>query len=120
MGMFDYFQIDHHYLPIDNHKEFKDEVYQTKSLNNVLDEFFCENQKLYVNTYNVEIVDDKDLPYPDKPFIGCMRRIPTGHELFNYTGEVRFYTRKNEEWYEFIAFFVNGNLIDVFKDESKT
>jgi len=38
-------------------------------------------------------------------------------EKLNYTGEIRFYQNINSIWYEFVAFFVKGEMLKIIKLE---
>lgn len=97
MGMFDDLYIDKKHLPDElQNYEFG---WQTKSHDRLLNLLkIDENGKLL-------LVDVDE----------CGNHGET--EELNYTGEIRFYQNINSLWYEFVAFFVKGEMLKIIKLE---
>jgi hypothetical protein len=112
MGMFDTIWVDSKRLPVSENEQqlLSKESFQTKSLDRLL--------------LNFRITDQGDLEYLDKladweeeenstPKSGKWLKIKDIH------GYITFYTSLDKEWYEFIAKFTDGKLVDVFRNTGR-
>jgi hypothetical protein len=91
-------------------------VFQTKDLDNLLERYtITTNGRLIHHTVRYEEVAERERPYPEFPFIGCMRPIPAGDVDMNYHGMLEFYTydcRTKESW-SYKAKFTDGQCVDI-------
>lgn len=126
MGMFD--NIRCHYPLPDGFAG--DLEYQTKDTE---EQFLChytitEDGRLILHSERYEDVPENELPYPDMPFIGSMRRIPTGDVPVDFHGALTFYTGnwsgsgpngyitndgQHGWWREYTALFDHGKLLKI-------
>ena len=123
MGMFDHIFININKLPLpESQKKLfnKNQEFQTKDLDNILTEYYItDDNLLMVNKFEYETVPPEERDYPDPNskfhFFGSMRRINERLEIVDYKGTLNFYTsiNKYKQWYEFVATFVNGKMIDI-------
>ena len=116
MGMFDYLQC-HYPLPIKGANNLK---FQTKDTDaQFLDNYeIREDGTLWHEIYDVE---DRSDPNADgiMALVGKMTRINSRWERDMMTGEIRFYAHRGEDWLEFSAYFVGGELrqLEIIKSE---
>lgn len=65
-----------------------------------------------------ELVPENERPYPDSPFIGCMRSI-TEMKDANFHGILNFYGHEGNradgtwKWHEYNAKFTDGRLVEI-------
>lgn len=119
MGMYDHLYIVKELLPLsDEEKELITDqtVWRTKSLECVLTEVYIgSDRQLKINHWVYESVPKEERPYPDakgwKSVIGSIRRTDEKILDSNYTGEIVFYTKVNDQWLEFISLFNEGKMI---------
>ena len=118
MGMYD--EITCEYPLLEKHKKYQDEVFQTKSLINCLDNYvITKDGELFHHTFNWDLVPAEERPSYKDPswdkfkWIGLLKRTPQEPVKLEHTGEVRFYHWDNDcdIWIEYIAFFSKGKLI---------
>lgn len=99
-------------------------VFQTKDLDCLMDNYFVQNGKLYIQKYKTEkwMEGDKNAKsYLDR--IGWMQREDPYYEEVKYHGVIHFYDFKNNVndkwdcWIEYKATFTEGalNNIELFK-----
>ncbi len=117
MGMFDYLSIHNKHLPENLKKNFSG--WQTKSRSKLLNLLYInEDGKLFIleGILGGEVEEDfSDLDFSDiKTFEN--EKILKIMKLDFYTGEIRFYQSIGKNWYEFVAFFKNGNLLNLIDD----
>ena len=115
----------------------QDIEYQTKDLENYLGEYeLTVDGKLIEHCWEWESTPKDELKYPDMPFIGCMRKVKDSHYIkeLDFTGILNFYGDKysgelilwnfktgedelhpgpKPEWFEFVATFIDGQLINI-------
>lgn len=128
MGMYDYLFIDTNKLPISEQE--KEELgsepgWQTKDFDNLLTEVYITDEgELKINRWEYKNVPLEERPFPDGEgllsLVGSLQRINERLETVPLTGPVRFYTGGGmEKWYEFVAFFVKGFLLQIEKIETE-
>jgi hypothetical protein len=112
MGMFDTIIINTDLLPIsEEEKELLSKTnFQTKSLDNALFTYRITNDgflEYLVSSRNFGIKESFS------PETDHWKRINDIH------GYVSFYTssRKNNEWFEFVAKFTDGKLVEIFRNQ---
>lgn len=92
MGMFDYVKINKKFLP-ESIREIKAE-WQTKNHDKLLNLLTIEEDgKLYIDNTVDNLVKQGE------------------RKFLAYTGEIRFYDSIDNVWWEFVAFFEQGNLL---------
>lgn len=98
MGMFDNLHIDIDKLPLSPEQKLligDDPGWQTKDLDCVLNDLY--------------ITDDGEL----KEFSGFSEEKESEMRTIPFHGNLRFYTSANGDWWEFIASFDNGKLLEI-------
>ena len=117
MGMYD--ELTCEYPLLEKHKQYQNEVFQTKSLVNCLDKYvITKDGELVHHSFNWETVPEEERPYYKDPswdkfkWIGSLKQEPKEPVKIEHTGEVRFYHWDTEKdiWIEYIAFFAKGKL----------
>ena len=128
--MFDNLIISTDKLPVsDSEKKIigNDPNWQTKSLDCDLTEvYITDDGELLINRWEYENVPKEDRPHPDDDgllgMFGSLKRVNQRLEKIQDDIDVEFYSNINDEWYEFIAKFVNGDLISInggiFRDDA--
>ena len=106
MGMFDTVLINATLLPVSEEDKLrlKDETFQTKSLENSLSVY--------------RITDDGILETDwDTNFGKTSKKDNKNWEIVPITDAIKFYTSAtdNGEWFEFVALFENGKLLNIKK-----
>lgn len=114
MGMFDEIYIEYP-LP-DPEAQFM--LFQTKDFDNVMDIYTIDcNGRLIHHNFFYETVPEEERPFYGKPewkdplfrFFGSLRRVSLGDRfMYDFSGDVRFYTAIHNRWYEYFAKFENG------------
>lgn len=126
MGMFDHVYVEYE-LP---DPEVQFEVFQTKSLDPVMDSYTIDSfGRLIHHVTFWESVPEEKRPYygtkewDEYPIFRSFGSINTVHVcdrfMYDFSGEVRFYTNINDYWYEYIAWFKNGLLSDLITKHYK-
>jgi hypothetical protein len=115
MGMFDNIEFDINRLPIsvEERKLLSKKKFQTKSLENTLSRYrITEDGHLEYLVYCSDFLDQYE---PDCQFESWIR-------INDIHGYVSFYTFLSDpkEWYEFVAKFTDGKLVDLFRNQGKT
>lgn len=119
MGLFDNIYVEY---PLPD-PEVQFEVFQTKSLGPAMDDYTIDtNGRLIHHTKFYESVPEEERPFYGTPdweqpifkMFGCVRSINYGDRfMYDFSGEVRFYTSIGNYWYEYIAWFRDGLLKDL-------
>lgn len=124
MGMYDHLFIDTNKLPISEQekKELGSEPgWQTKDFDNLLTEVYITDEgELKINRWEYEEVPPEENAEGMPGVIGSFKRVNERLETVPLTGCVLFYTGGGKEkWYEFVAFFVKGFLLQIEKIETE-
>jgi hypothetical protein len=118
MGMFDNIKCDY---PLPD-SEGMEEVFQTKDLENVMDELTITKEgRLILHSVVWEVVPEEERPYYGKPewemgifkMFGSLRRIPTGDRDLKFHGILNMYRIKEDFMYEYDLQFTDGNLTKI-------
>lgn len=119
MGMFDYIRCLYP-LPINY---LNDEEFQTKSTPaQFLDNYeIRKDGSLWYERYDLEDHSDPTKEGIDKYFGILTRTNIKWIPMKDFTGEIVFYTVKQNTWFDFSAYFINGVLksIHLIKDGKK-
>ncbi|WP_031529558.1 hypothetical protein [Dyadobacter crusticola] len=112
MGMFDTLLFDINLLPVSDEEKqlLLNEEFQTKSLDNLLRTYrITEKGNLLYGVYSSDFLDDYAPACQYEKWI----EVPEVH------GYISFYTSLTDSnrWYEFVAKFTNGKLVEVFRNE---
>jgi hypothetical protein len=115
MGMFDHLICE---MPLPAQpRPPRSHRFQTKDTEPQFLERFTINAdgRLIHHTVRYEEVPRAELPYPDMPFIGAMREIPTGNVDTNFHGYLKFHTYDGEtrEWWRYEAKFTDGQCVEI-------
>jgi len=119
--MFDTIHINADKLPVsDIDKSILSNVieYQTKSFDNLLDEYYInDDDEIKIRRFDFEDVPPEKRKYPDPNhklhFIGALRQVNERFEDFYYTGTFIFYTSVNDDWYQFEASAMYGKVLQI-------
>src|SRR5215831_15988296 len=115
MGMFDYLTCEKP-LPAQPRPP-REPVFQTKDTTPQFQEQFTitASGRLIHHAMRYEEVPLNQRPYPERPFIGSMRAIPTGDVDTNYHGILEFHTynTKTREMWSYQAKFTHGQCVDI-------
>lgn len=128
MGMFDWIVCEYP-LPELPDDTYFDEAFQTKSLDCHLDHYTITKEgTLILHSTEMVGVPEEERPYYGTPdwnrseflrLCGSYKSIPTGDVIVDLTDTIRFYTSagdyddKSFIWYEWVATFKNGKLVDI-------
>lgn len=123
MGMFD--NVTCKYPLPDCPKEVQEEVWQTKDMVNLLDDFTITKEgKLIHHQCEWDIVEEQDRPYYGKPewdenplfkVFGSMERTPTEDVVVEYHGMMRIIAQTPDNsgtFYEYELKFTDGMVVD--------
>lgn len=120
MGMFDTIYINSKLLPVtvNEKKLLENSEYQTKDFDNVLDTFYITDDFFILKQYSEYVsVPPEERPYPDPNhrmhFCGSFRKVDLYKQIYDFTGDLKFYTSVNSKWYEFIADVKNGYIKNI-------
>ena len=112
MGMFDTIWVNTKRSPISSEEQeaLSQQSFQTKSLEKLL---------LYYR-----ITDEGDLEYLDKladweDEETTSKKSGKWVKITDIHGYITFYTSLESEWFEFIAKFTDGKLVEIFRNENK-
>jgi len=73
-----------------------------------------DDGRLLIEDSDWEPVPDDELPYPDMPFIGCMRTVNRRWRDLDFHGIFNFYGGYHTgEWREYNAKFTDGQLVEI-------
>jgi hypothetical protein len=111
MGMFDTLQLDVNLLPVspEQIESLSKEEFQTKSLENALLTYrITDEGYLEYLVYSSDFLEDYRSSSEYEDWI----RVNEVH------GYVSFYTH-HKEWYEFVAKFTDGKLVEIFRNQGK-
>lgn len=126
MGMFDnvYVNVDDLPISLKDKRRLVDATYQTKSFDNVLEDYYIKNDELLVEKGDwVEVPpEEREYPDPESGFLhmfGSMRMDNKRLELSSYTGTANFYTAAddNNEWFEFEMKVIEGGIVYIQRVE---
>lgn len=119
MGMYDHIRCEY---PLPD-PIVQDELFQTKSLHRVLDEYtIASDGRLILHEVRYEPVPAEDRPFygtdewDENPFlqlIGSLRSVPLDDVSVPYHGDIVFYTSLDADgrkWFEYRARFTEGAL----------
>lgn len=126
MGMYDHLYVQYP-LPDPEVQFFE---FQTKSLDSAMSYYTINFDGCLIHHQSYwETVPEWDRPYwgtPEwetKPFVrsfGCINTVSTGDVyMHDFDGSIRFYTSYGDMWYEYIAWFRNGQLKDLVSKHRK-
>lgn len=126
MGMFDHVRCE--YILPEATEEIQKSVFQTKDLENLMDDYTITNTgKLILHSVEWDVVPEEKRPYFGKPewdshkgfykSFGSLCRIPLGDVDTEYHGLISIYTSNKKIWYEYVLRFTDGLLAKV--DEVK-
>lgn len=115
MGMFDYVKVhEKHGLPALGYqsKDFDCELTMIR---------ITESGRLEIERFEYESVPKEERPYPNDVglagMMGSLRKVNTKWEDLNYHGMFNFYGNDGEgfegEWFDFVAKFTDGNLVEI-------
>lgn len=116
MGMFDYIRCEQP-MP-----EGAPDVFQTKDLDCMMDSYtITADGRLIKHQVRYEIVPEEERPYYNTPkwgnpmytMCGSVKSIPIGDWDTNFHGDVQFYAMSRGRWWDFVALFKDGQLIDL-------
>lgn len=112
MGMFDTIWVNSKRLPLSSEEQeaLSKQSFQTKSLERLL---------LYYR-----ITDEGDLEYLDKladweDEEAQPKKSGKWVKIQDIHGYITFYTSLDKEWFEFVAKFTDGKVVDIFRNENK-
>jgi hypothetical protein len=118
MGLFDEIRCEY---PLPD-KEVQEQVFQTKSLDNALDQYIITGDgRLILHQVRYESVPEEERPYYGTPewesnpilqSCGCMSTVPVGDVEVPHHGDIIFYTSigPNHQWFEYRARFTEGRV----------
>lgn len=121
MGMFDNIKCEYSL----SDPEMQDSLFQTKDLNNLLDNYtITEDGLLLYSKVKWQYVPEEERPYygtkewDENPLMrtcGCLKTTYLGEEFVNYTGDIIFYTinRENDSLISYRASFVEGKITEI-------
>ena len=114
MGMFDHIACE---MPLpEQPAPPRGRAFQTKSLDCLLERYTITGDgRLIHHAIRYEEVPESERPYPEMPFIGCMRAVPTGDVDTNFHGLLEFYTYDSatrESW-SYEAKFTDGQCVEI-------
>ena len=128
MGLFDRLYIDKELLPLESDikKYIPDSFeWQTKSLDNIMTEYFINSDKtIDVNIYEyIEVPKDKR-PYPNpqtplESILGSIKKVYRGKERLNITKDIKFHSSIPilDKWVCLKVTFEDGKLVDIVEIE---
>lgn len=114
MGMFDEIYVEY---PLPD-LEVQYAKFQTKSFENTMAEYTVDyNGRLIFHDFYYEVVPEEERYFYGKPewknefyhWFGSLRKVALGDRfMYDFSGDVRFYTSIHNRWYEYFAKFENG------------
>ncbi len=121
MGMYDTLFIHADMLPVSDEEKIKigDAIdWQTKDLECIMTEvYITDDGEVKISCWEYETVPKEERPHPEEDGIlglcGSVRRINEHLETLPYHGYINFYSDVKGEWYEFIAKFTDGKLVNI-------
>lgn len=112
MGMFDEIEV---LYPLPGAPDGFEFDFQTKSLDCVMANFqIREDGSLWREHYGIEDRSDPNAKGIMR-WAGAFTRVDKRWEPEPHTGEIRFYDVLGDEWFEYRAWFVGGQLRDVVR-----
>ena len=116
--MFDNIHIDTSMLPEseDIQKILKRAEFQTKSLDNVLqDVYINKDGTLTRMMYHYETREPETNETGLMGIFNSLRIVEDGLETMDLTGTIEFYAYAYDVWYEYVATYVDGKLQNIVK-----
>lgn len=117
MGMFDYLKCEMS-LP-EEPPPPKIEWFQTKDTEEISGQLYLErwtitpDGRLLQHKVRYEQTPEEELPYPDMPFIGCLKTVPIGDIEIAFHGDLEFHHWDNGEWWSYVARFEDGHCSQI-------
>ena len=118
MGMFDNIHIDTSMLPEpeDIQEILKRAEFQTKSLDNVLQDVYIHpDGTLTRMMYHYESREPETIETGPRGIFNSLRIVEDGLETMDLTGTIEFYAYAYDVWYEYVATYVGGKLRNIVK-----
>jgi hypothetical protein len=112
MGMFDTVRSEHPEVPAGHE-------YQTKSLGKALENYdLTAEGRLIRHHVEYELTPKDELPFPDKPYIGCMRPVFETLEDANLSRTINIYSWREGVMHTYYLTFVSGQLTKVVYEKT--
>lgn len=88
--------------------------FQTKSFDCLLQRYtITAGGRLIQHAVRYEDVPENERPYPEFPFIGCMRAVPTGDVDTQFHGLFEFHGYDGETHWRYEAKFTDGRCMEI-------